>query len=208
MFLDPENPIATCSSATCDNCPAGNHVHCHFSFKDLLHFLLLATPSFLLGGAGILHAGGWWLLPWLLVIVSYFGFIEIRVMCSHCPHYAEEGKSLQCWANYGSPKIWKHRPGPMNIWEKVIFFSGLIFIWGFPLYFLVMGIQLFLLTVYLLTAVGFLLTLRQCFCSHCMNFACPLNTVKDEHRDLFFSQNPEIAKAWGKDTNTTEERPL
>jgi hypothetical protein len=42
-----------------------------------------------------------------------FGLLEIRVMCSHCPHYAEAGRLLKCWANYGSPKLWAYRPGPM-----------------------------------------------------------------------------------------------
>jgi hypothetical protein len=44
---------------------------------------------------------GWMLIPWLILIIGYFGFVEIRVMRSHCPHYAEEGGSLKCWANYG-----------------------------------------------------------------------------------------------------------
>jgi hypothetical protein len=73
---------------------------------------------------------------------------------------------------------------------------------------LLTGLQFFLLIVYLLTAAGFLMTLRQYFCSRCMNFACPLNTVNDKHRDLFFARNPEIAKAWGKDSETSQEKPL
>ena len=198
LFLDPEKPIATCIEEKCDNCQVSKHVHCHFSFKDLLHFFLLAFPSLLLGGAAILHIGGLWLIPWLIVIVGYFGFAEIRVMCSHCPHYAEEGKSLKCWANYGSPKIWKYRPGPMSFLEKCIFFLGLVLIWGMPLYFLVAGIQIFLLIVYLLTAAGFLMSLKRFFCSQCMNFACPLNGVDAEKRRLFFACNPDIARAWGQ----------
>ncbi|MCP4694968.1 MAG: hypothetical protein GY859_43475, partial [Desulfobacterales bacterium] len=108
-FLDPDKPIATCESETCDDCTVRKTLSCHFTLGDLAHFLLLAFPSFLLGGAGIDHAGGWWLIPWLVIIIGFFGFVEIRVMCSHCPHYAEEGKSLKCWANYSSPKIWKYR---------------------------------------------------------------------------------------------------
>jgi hypothetical protein len=195
-FLDPNKPIATCISETCDNCTVGNTLHCHFTLRDLIHFLLIAFPSFLLGGAGIYHISGLMLIPWLILIIGYFGFVEIRVMCSHCPHYAEEGSTLKCWANYGSPKIWKYRPGPMTYWEKVIFFVGFALVWGYPFIFLMYGFQLFLLSVYLLTVVGFFMTLRTFLCSQCINFACPMNTVKDEVRRDFFEHNPRVAEAW------------
>ena len=96
MFLDPNKPITTCISDKCDDCTVRNALHCHFKLRDLIHFLLIAFPAFLLGGSGIYHVNGWMLIPWLILILGYFGFIEIRVMCSHCPHYAEEGGSLKC----------------------------------------------------------------------------------------------------------------
>jgi hypothetical protein len=135
----------------------------------------------------------------VIIIIGYFGFIEIRVMCSHCPHYAENGSSLKCWANYGAPKIWKYRPGPMTFWEKVIFFSGFALVWGYPLFFLILDLQIFLLIVYILTTAGFFMTLSTFLCSQCMNFACPMNRVKDEVRRDFLKRNPIIAKAWTKD---------
>lgn len=143
---------------------------------------------------------GWLLLPWLLIVVGYFGFVEIRVMCSHCPHYAEEGSSLTCWANYGSPKIWKYRPGPMNLLEKIVFFASFALVWGYPLFFLIYGAQLLLLILYLATLAGFFMTLRRFLCTRCMNFACPLNNVRSEVRAKFLERNPGIAEAWTKRT--------
>jgi len=125
------------------------------------------------------------------------GLLEIRVMCSHCPHYAEAGSSLQCWANYGSPKLWKYRPGPMSRVERALFLGGLGAVWGYPLIFLLAGTQWFLLAVYALTSAGFFATLKTYLCSQCMNFACPLNSVQDETRQAFFERNPRIAEAWG-----------
>lgn len=201
LFLDPSKPIATCVSEICNVCPVGETLHCHFSLRDLIHFLLIASPSFLVGGAGIYHRNGWMLILWLIMVVGYFGFIEIRVMCSHCPHYAEPGSSLKCWANYGSPKIWKYRPGPMTLIEKIVFLGGFVVVWGYPLFFLIPGHQWFLLIVYVLTVAAFFMTLKTFFCSQCINFACPMNTVQDEVRRLFFERNPEVAKAfnlnWG-----------
>jgi hypothetical protein len=198
MFLKPNEPLSTCESSSCIDCSASDDLHCHFTLKDWLHFLFIAFPPFLLGGVGIYHVSGWLLVPWLIFLVAFFGFIEIRVMCSHCPHYAEPLKSLKCWANYGSPKLWKYRPGPMNFLEKTVFFTGFMIAWGYPLLFLIFSWQLFLLIVYVLTTVGFFMTLKMFFCSQCINFACPLNSVKMHIRYQFFMKNASIAAAWGK----------
>lgn len=199
FFFDHKKPIKTCMAEKCDNCTVKESLHCHFSPRDLIHFFLIVLPSFLLGGAGILNVDGWWLIPWLLMIIGYFGFVEIRVMCSHCPHYAEEGNSLKCWANYGIPKIWQYRPGPMTFWEKAVFIAGFVLVWGYPLIFLISGFQLFLLIVYLMCAAGFFMTLKTFLCSQCMNFACPLNAVDFEIRQQFFERNPTVAAAWDID---------
>lgn len=199
LFLDPNKPINTCVSERCNGCAVRKTLHCHFRPTDLVHFLAIALPAFLLGGAGVYHVSGSLLVLWLVMIVGFFGFLEIRVMCSHCPHYAEPDNTLKCWANYGSPKIWNYRPGPMSFMEKFLFFGGFAIIWGYPLIFLLIGMQWFLLIVYVISAVGFFMTLKIFLCSQCINFACPLNGVIDSVKQEFFKQNPEVAKVWGVD---------
>jgi hypothetical protein len=199
LFLDPNKPISTCVSENCNGCVVRKTLHCHFRPTDLIHFLVIALPAFLLGGAGIYRVRGSLLVMWLGMIVGFFGFLEIRVMCSHCPHYAEPGNTLKCWANYGSPKIWNYRPGPMSFMEKFLLFGGFAIIWGYPLIFVLMGMQWFLLIVYVISTMGFFMTLKIFLCSQCMNFACPLNGVIDSIKQEFFKQNPEVAKAWGVD---------
>jgi hypothetical protein len=196
MFLDPRRPLTTCTAENCADCPVSKDIHCHFRARDLTAFLLSAAPIFIIGGAGIVQFNAWWLIPWLLMAFGYFGFVEIRVMCSHCPHYAEPGKSLQCWANYGSPRLWKYRPGPMNTSEKIIFETGLALIVGYPLIFLLIDLQWLLLVVFILTVASFFATLKRSYCSECMNFACPLNNVDEKVRAEFFGRNPMIAQAW------------
>jgi len=80
-------------------------------------------------------------------------------------HYAEEKSSLKCWANYGSPKIWKYRSGPMTFLEKAVFLNGFEIVWGYPLLFLISGFQFFLLIVYLVSVAGFFMTLKIFLCS-------------------------------------------
>ena len=36
------------------------------------------------------------------------------------------------------------------------------------------------------------------YCSHCMNFACPLNRVDKITRKYFFENNPRVKKEWNK----------
>ena len=81
--------------------------------------------------------GQWWFILWIGIIVLYFGGVEIRVMCSHCPHYAENGLTLSCWANHGMPKLWKFKPGPMSFLEKVVFLGGFAAVWGYPIIFFI-----------------------------------------------------------------------
>lgn len=198
MFFTAEKPIQTCRADTCDGCAVHDSIHCHFKLKDLVHFLLISLPPFIVGGVGIYNQSVWLLLFWILIVVAFFGFVEIRVMCSHCPHYAEEGTSLKCWANYGAPKLWKYRPGPMSIFEKTVFFGGFVIVWGYPLLVLVISGQWFLLLVYGMTTAGFFMTLINFLCVQCMNFACPLNRVAEDIRIAFFKQNPTAGKAWRK----------
>ena len=198
MFLNAEKPIMTCQADSCDGCAVNHAIHCHFTWKDLVHFLFISLPPFFLGGAGIYNQSGWLLVPWIVFVIAYFGFIEIRVMCSHCPHYAEPGTSLKCWAKYGAPKLWKYRPGPMSIIEKIVFFGGFVIVWGYPLVVLVVSWQWLFLLVYGMTTAGFFMTLTTFLCAQCMNFACPLNRVEEAMRNEFFKQNPIVGKAWGK----------
>lgn len=124
-FPDPTLPIATCSASSCADCPVSTKVHCHFRPKDLVHFLLISFPGFIIGGAAIFGYSQWSLAMYIVLIIGFFGVLEIRVMCSHCPHYAEKGSTLTCWANHGSPKLWKYRPGPMSKSELFFFSQGL-----------------------------------------------------------------------------------
>ena len=201
MFLDPKQTLYTCKQKNCKSCNVPGEISCHFSLKQLLHFLSIAIPPFFIGFMGLHYGLYKWnvLAIWLGIIIAFFGFIEIRVMCSHCPHYAEpELKNLKCWANYGSPKVWKYRPGPMTKTETVIFLTCLtiVFLYPIPLFFLKQ--QWFFTIIHLLTVTAFFSTLKSCICIKCMNFACPLNSVEEKSRNKFFKQNPRVAKAWGK----------
>lgn len=199
MFLNPNKPLYTCKEDECEGCAVFHKLVCHFNVKQLAVFLILSFPLFICAGYFIYKFNPFLLIPWIIFVFSYFGLIEIRVMCSHCPHYAEPGtKTLKCWANYGSPKLWRYRPGPMSISEKILFFSG-FFVMLFPPIVLlaVQGHYLYLM-FYIVLLTAYKTALKILYCKRCMNFACPFNVVDDETRNAFFEKNPDVTKAWGK----------
>ncbi len=195
-FLNPNRSITTCTAESCDGCPVSNTLHCHFSARDLAYFMLVVAPPFMVGMIAVAQISWTMMGIYGLFFLLYFGLIEIRVMCSHCPHYAESGPTLQCWANYGMPRLWKYRPGPMNRWEVFIFFAGFASLLIFPMVIMVTSSQWLLLFLILVTGVSSTTTLLRSFCSQCFNFACPLNRVPQSVRDQFFERNPTVAEAW------------
>ena len=190
MFLDPDKPLYTCDEESCADCPVSGKLVCHFNGRQLSVFLVLALPLFLAAGYALGAYNPFLLIPWVVFIFSYFGFIEIRVMCSHCPHYAEpDVRSLKCWANYGSPKVWKYRPGPMNSMEKAVFIAGLLVILVPPVVFLLLeGLFLFA-AAYGVILILWKVLLNLGFCRRCINFACPFNSVDTETRGVFNAKN-------------------
>ncbi|MCF7832134.1 MAG: hypothetical protein K9N05_00985 [Candidatus Marinimicrobia bacterium] len=197
LFLDPKQPLHTCKEEKCDGCPVSEKLVCHFNGKQLTWFLLLAFPIFGLGGYGIFTFNVWIFAAWIAMILLYFLLIEIRVMCSHCSHYAEpELTSLKCWANYGAPKLWKYRPGPMSFMEKFIFFAGLIIIFSAPAAAFGLQERFWFMGIYIFAVILGFAFLHIFLCKHCMNFACPMNAVKKKDREDFFDKNPGVKDAW------------
>lgn len=195
-FLNPRTPIFTCTETSCEKCDAAGKITCHFTQKQLLKFLALALPAFILAGIGTYLYAWWAMLIFISLLPLYFGLLEIRVMCSHCLHYAEPStKTLTCWANYGSPKLWKYRPGPMSFWEKVFFFLGMFAVFFTPALFMILGARFVLLTLYVLYCIFGFILLFSFLCTKCMNFACPFNRTKGDVREEFLKHNPVVKEA-------------
>lgn len=198
-FLDPKRPLETCQEQSCDNCNVKKEIHCHFNSNQAKKFLLSVVPAMMVGLIGIYMYNPLLIIIWLVICFLYFGLIEIRVMCSHCPHYAEpETKTLKCWANYGSPKLWKYRPGPMSILEKIVFILGGLLIAVYPLLLIILSQNYPILVVYLILIVVCFYYMRTYMCNQCINFACPANRVDKKVREKFFQHNPQIRDAWKK----------
>jgi hypothetical protein len=146
-----------------------------------------------------------------------FNVFEIRFLCSHCPYYPDNNKTLKCPGNYGSPKLWKYHPEPMNRFEKFMMRFSIIGMTFFilPLSGLAYGI-LYLGMNYsefgliplggmialevgsLVTSLSFVSVLNTYYCSKCVNFSCPYNTVPKIVVDDYLRKNKVMKEAWEK----------
>jgi hypothetical protein len=195
-----KNPYDLCiwkNITICDDCQICGTLICHFHSKYLLSFLGFFILFVITVFIGIILGGyGWFLLGWVCFWLIFFEFWEIRILCTHCPFYAEEGKIIHCIANYGSIKLWKYHPEPMKYSEKVQLIIGFIILIGYPLIFLILGRQFIILIFSIVEVIfffSFLITRR---CDRCLNFSCPLNRVKKVVVDTFLKKNLVIKRAW------------
>ncbi|MFZ5881903.1 MAG: hypothetical protein ACOY0R_21245 [Chloroflexota bacterium] len=183
--------------SNCQDCQADGKLMCHFDKKDMLHFFMIIFPFGVTAIAGTIHAGyGPYLWLWLVYAIFFFFVWEARVLCRHCPYWAEESNVLHCHANYGVVKIWKYQPGPMSKSEKIQFIIGALLLIGFPFPFLVLGQEYLLVLIGLSAVVSGTFILRRNVCNRCINFSCPMNAVPKETMNAFFARNPVIQKAW------------
>jgi len=199
-----KNPYNICTwqdITKCEKCSLKSKLKCRFeeSLKDtlifisgFLAFIIPAIVGMIISGIGIFIIG------WILYAIIFFQFWEIRILCRHCPFWAEEGKTLHCYANYGLYKLWKYEPGPMSLLEKIQFiFALLIFTSYYVIFFIIFQNYLFLI----LNIVGiiiFFLIIQIRNCPYCVNFSCPLNRVSKENIDEYLKRNPIMKDAWEK----------
>ena len=194
------NPYDICTwrpVSECADCSLGGRLKCRFRVSDLLHFMGM-FGSFALPAAIGVSLGGYgpWLWGWVAFCLIFFEFWEIRILCSHCPYYAEAGSTLHCIANYSSLKVWKYHPEPMSRAEKVQLWIGFAILGGYPFPFLLLG-QQFAFALLAFWGLGlFFWTLLKYTCSQCVNFSCPLNRVPKAVVDEYLRRNPVMRQAW------------
>lgn len=181
----------------CQRCSIRGQLMCRFRWSDLADFFLHVLPFLIAAMAGVIRAGyGRWLWAWLAYALFFFFVWEARVLCSHCPYWAGEGRVLRCHANYGVVKLWRYRPGPMSRGEQAQFVIGALLLVGFPFPFLLLGGEHLLAAIGLAAAVSAAFHVWRHTCCRCIHFSCPANHVPKEMVDAYLERNPEMRAAW------------
>ncbi len=131
------------------------------------------------------------MIPVIFIISMLFfaGGLEWYVLCRHCPCYEYSGKEhgkenrFYCLGNWGSPKLFKYKPGHISRGGQAFFLIFVAFYILSPAFYLIDRWEFFV--IQLVMALVFFVTLRQWGCSQCPNFGCVLNTVTEEKRVKF-----------------------
>ncbi len=197
MTQATKSTAAACSSESCDGCEIEGKLLCVHTRKDLIDFgvLFIAWAIPFVAGMAI---GGFWLglAVWAGLAIVFFGYVEALILCRHCPHYAEEGATLKCHANWGLPKFPRFNPRPSDRIEKTIWllYVAVLFLYYIP--FFVVSRQWLLLAITTSALIAWVWTVQRTQCTRCYNFSCAVNRVPDAVRKSFFKHYPEFAKAW------------
>lgn len=204
--MESKQPCSARDAAECADCCLDDRLMCRFDRRDLLAFLFIFLPFGAAAVAGLIEAGFWWaIVAWLACWVFFFFVLEGRVLCSHCPCWAEDGRVLRCHANYGVVKLWRYRPGPMRRWEQVAFLCGSTVFVVLPLAFMVAGRQYGMAIVALVAAISAGYGLLRSGCGRCVNFSCPANRVDRPLVDAYLWRNSAMRAAWEAEGYELEE---
>ncbi len=226
--MNKKNPHSICTwsdGEKCKSCKLHNHLICRqdkdFRRKFMLSHLNFRATIFF----GMVYIGtfsGIW-LPLIIYSIAFilnFAIIEPRMLCSHCPFYAEKGIILHCNTLFGMPKIWKYRPGPIKKYEMIIQFISGSLVDLLPLIFFGYGIYLLVLlnakssdyvafSAIIFFHILLLLQLQKVImkevCTKCPNFSCALNKVPKDIKIHYIKNNPVIKDAWEKAGYKIEE---
>jgi len=216
---NPHNICTLAENSACASCGIKGELACKWDQNILSGFYAIALPAVIMAGLGIVFSsfitGAWWpLIAYVVYFLVMFNVFEIRFLCSHCPYYAEAGNVLHCLANHGSFKLWRYHPEPMNKFEQsmmyvllgTIFFIFPLAITGYGLWTVATQYASFgllpllglagLSIGMLATSLSFVSTLKRFYCTQCVNFSCPLNSVSKPVVDAYLKRNPVMRQAW------------
>ena len=199
-----KNPHGLCTwegTKHCDGCGLNGRLHCHLDKK---YAIMFGIPFFAFAVAalsGIIMVGFpanvITLAAWFGYMIFFFVAWEPRMLCSHCPFYAEGNtNTLHCSINYGFRKTAKYNPYPLTRSEKAQFVIGANIMLAIPLIVLAWGQQWLALVFSIAGIVTWYIVLQTKICVDCVNFSCPFNKVDKETRDAFLKRNPVMLDAW------------
>ncbi len=187
----------------CQDCDLQEKLMCNPSLKYSLYFgipLLLGIIPPIIGiiiSDFTLLSKIVILLGWLIYALFFFMVWESRIICNHCPYYADESqKTLHCPINKFMLKTSKYDPSQISGLEKIQFIIGATILIGYPIPFLIIDGQIIPILFLIGGTIIWIIVAQLEVCSDCINFSCILNRVPENIRDKFLKKTPIIQKAW------------
>lgn len=158
-----------------------NKLKYYHSFTDYLYWSIVALVPLVTAAIAICKYSLMWFVVYVVLLVTLVAVI-MKFYCSHCPHYINGKRVIQCMFFWGVPKFFQERPGSLALHERIITLIAALIIMLLPLYWL---IQLpAFLAIYVLSLMVLTMTIRRYECSRCIYVDCPLNNVADSVSDI------------------------
>lgn len=219
--MSDKNPYSICTwsdSSQCTGCELCGQLICRSDKRFRKKFVTMHITFRIVAILGIILicvlSSLWWLLfAYLIGMAINFAILEPRLLCSHCPFYAQSGKFLHCNTLYGLPKLWKYRPGPISKAEKILQLISGGFVDLYPIAIYLFGIFFVFRTqastaerlavIFMAVIFALLLYIMNSevqgeVCKKCPNFSCTMNKVPKPLRDAYIKRNSVIRDAWEK----------
>lgn len=192
----------------CNKCEVHQYkLHCKIpssKYRNLYWTALLSFSvlAFVILSFTAAYTDKWWIVPGYIILGIAYLYFDLSIHCSHCDYYVKSDKrKLTCILNRKLPKIFRSKPRPMNIYEKiiiVILYTSVLF---FPFIAGLYGIYytfnnetknlttMIILTISVLVfIIIFLVMLFTVFCKGCIFFSCPLNIVSKKAKEIYIKK--------------------
>ncbi|MFH1022073.1 MAG: hypothetical protein V1809_01630 [Planctomycetota bacterium] len=191
-----ESHAAFCGNSVCGGCSVEGRFTCRQNFGDVVDFMAPATLYFLPAIGGMI-AGGWGqaLAIWGALAAAFFLYVQQKLVCCRCPHYAGSKPFLTCHAAFGLPKFPRYSPRPLGRAGRIFLYaySAVLFLWPFPL--LAMSGQWLLFSVTGGALLSWVWFVQRRLCTRCINLFCPFNRVPQPLRNTLAGMGPTLAAA-------------
>ncbi len=149
---------------------------------DCLYWCMMVLIPIIISCVLIARDSIYWFVVYLIVFIILQILIN-KSLCTHCPHYCKKTKKLQCMFQWNTPKIFKAKPVPLKLIDKMVILISIIIICLFPIYWIWQDKLLFI--IYIISGINFIFTLKKYECHRCIYFYCPGNSVTENKRKKF-----------------------
>jgi len=150
---------------------------------DCLYWCLFLAIPIVTACLAISRSSTLWMVAYILASILIFSVVVFKFFCTHCPHYLQGEKTVNCMFIRWVPKYFQPKPGPYSFVEYVIVAVALLVWVAFPVYWLYFYHGL--LAIYLISLVVFVATMKRYECGRCIHFHCPANSVSEDIRRRF-----------------------
>jgi hypothetical protein len=157
----------------CDKEPVLKKQH---TYIDFMYFKLLTAVPLVAVLVGFWRTEPTMIIPYFIWIGMHMTVVY-RLLCTHCPHYGATNGKTRCQYIWSIPPVFKKRPHPQTIFEKIAINMLLLISILFPVFWLYRNLEL--LIIYFLSIVVLLTTMMRYECTRCIHADCSHNQTKN-----------------------------